>query len=221
MVHNQYVGAPVLKGRAAVAQLSIAAGEPWDEYAPDIALVAALCAGDATAVGQLFDRYERHIHNVLFHILGADPEVLDILHDVFVTAIETIKTLKNPIALKAWLSGIAVFKTRAFIRRRRLSRLLGGRLFSEGLQPSVSAGPDISAALKAAYKALDCLPANERIAFVLRTVQGLSLEEVADACGVSLATAKRRIAAGTTKFRKLAEGYPILRDWMYENKGEA
>lgn len=214
------VGILVLKKQLETISGSLVDDKASDEFFPDIALVTGVRAANQVAIAQLFDRHERHIHNILFHILGGEPEVLDILHDVFVTAIESIQRLKNPIALRAWLSGIAVFKAKTFIRRRRFARLLGTRDWYDVPVPSTLPGPEISAALRAAYSVLDRLPSDERIPFVLRMVQGLHLQEVAEACGISLATAKRKISAGNTRFRRLAQKHLLLRDWLQELKGE-
>jgi RNA polymerase sigma-70 factor (ECF subfamily) len=48
------------------------------------------------------------------------------------------------------------------------------------------------------YRLLDELPANERLAWTLRHIEGEQVEAVASLCGCSLATAKRRIAAAQT-----------------------
>ena len=58
-----------------------------------------------------------------------------------------------------------------------------------------TAPPDAVAELRSVYAIVDELPTNERLALILRRVEGLPLEEVAALCDCSLATVKRRIAA--------------------------
>jgi RNA polymerase sigma-70 factor (ECF subfamily) len=60
---------------------------------------------------------------------------------------------------------------------------------------SRAVGPDVAAELRRTYERLERLPVEQRVAIVLRRIEGLALDEVAAAMGVSLATAKRRIAA--------------------------
>jgi RNA polymerase sigma-70 factor (ECF subfamily) len=85
------------------------------------------------------------------------------------------------------------------IRRRVLMEKLGLRRRGDPIDIDAVAarvaGPDVAAELRGIYKRLERLPADLRIAFLLRRVEGMELEEVARATGVSLATAKRRIAA--------------------------
>jgi len=61
---------------------------------------------------------------------------------------------------------------------------------------------------------LDELPANERLAFALRFVQGLTLPEAAEVCRVSLATYKRRLARAERTFLEGARRYPELFPWL-------
>lgn len=179
-------------------------------------LVHALRAGAPGAAAELFASYGRHVRYIVLHVIGPRHEVSDIVHDVFVTALQDIERLHEAAAMKAWLSGIAVFQSKSFLRRQRRFRMLA--LFGDlrvALPPS-PATPEVSAALRAAYQVLDELAPDERIPFVLRAVQGLGMEEVADYCGVSLATAKRRVARASARFKALSRDRPILREWLGE-----
>ena len=69
-------------------------------------------------------------------------------------------------------------------------------------------------ALREAYRILDTLPEGERLAFTLRFVESMALNEVADACQISLATTKRRIQRAQEKFMAVAADHPVLSDWM-------
>jgi RNA polymerase sigma-70 factor (ECF subfamily) len=60
------------------------------------------------------------------------------------------------------------------------------------------------------YRLLDKLSANDRTAFVLRHVEGLSLDEIVTATGASLATVKRRVRRGSQEMDVLARAHPEL-----------
>jgi RNA polymerase sigma factor (sigma-70 family) len=96
------------------------------------------------------------------------------------------------------------------VRRRALLRKLGlGRRrepLDEDMFVSEDAPPDVRAELNAIYAMIHALPARERIALVLRRVEGLSHEEVADALGVSLSTAKRVVASSEAALARALEG---------------
>jgi RNA polymerase sigma-70 factor (ECF subfamily) len=90
-------------------------------------------------------------------------------------------------------------------RRRKLLGLLGlaGKrdeiALDELADPTVT--PETRAELRWLDRRLATLSDRDRAAWILRHVEGFALEEVADACGCSLATAKRRIAAAEEAVR--------------------
>jgi RNA polymerase sigma-70 factor (ECF subfamily) len=71
----------------------------------------------------------------------------------------------------------------------------------------------------AVYRVLNALPADERIAFALRMLDGMELSAVATACGVSLSTAKRRLSSAQQRFRELARREPSLSGWLQSASG--
>ncbi|MBW2736952.1 MAG: hypothetical protein JRH20_31605 [Deltaproteobacteria bacterium] len=68
------------------------------------------------------------------------------------------------------------------------------------------------------FKALERLPVNERLAFSLRYIEGHSLVEVAELCGCSLATAKRRIKRAEEHFAKIARRDPRLSERLAQSE---
>jgi RNA polymerase sigma-70 factor (ECF subfamily) len=77
-----------------------------------------------------------------------------------------------------------------------------------------SPDPDARQAMAHLYASLDRLSDDERLAFVLRHLEGLELVEVAAALGCSLATAKRRLSRGSERLLKHTERDPVLRDYL-------
>jgi RNA polymerase sigma-70 factor (ECF subfamily) len=181
----------------------------------DEVLVAALRARDPDAGALLFDRYATHVRRVLVRVLGPDPELLDLVHDVFVTALESVNRLSEPKALRGWLTQVAVFTARGKIRRRVRWRFL--RTVSPQEMPELEHHPtdfEASQALRSAYRVLGQLSPDDRIAFALRFIDGMELTEVAEACDVSLATIKRRLARARQRFSELSLGEPALAEWL-------
>jgi RNA polymerase sigma-70 factor, ECF subfamily len=152
---------------------------------------------------------------VLVRVMGPDSEILDLVHDVFVTALESVHRLLDPKALRAWLTQIAVFTARARIRRRVRGRILRFLPFSELPEPELPPVDfEASEAMQAVYRVLDALDIDQRIAFALRFVAGMELTEVAASCGVSLATIKRRLSRAQINFGTLAQREPALAEWL-------
>jgi RNA polymerase sigma-70 factor (ECF subfamily) len=208
------------KDSQAVAELLPLRKSQSDLPAPesDELLVLSLRARHPDAGTQLFDRYAPHVRRVLVRVMGPDAEILDLVHDVFVTALESVSRLLDPKALRAWLTQIAVFTARARIRRRVRGRILRFLPFSELPEPELPPTDfEASQAMQAVYRVLSSLDTDQRIAFALRFVAGMELTEVASSCGVSLATIKRRLVRAQTNFASLAEKEPALAEWLQVN----
>ena len=102
------------------------------------------------------------------------------------------------------------------LRKRRVRRWL--HLTPTGVLPDVAAagieGADRAReALRRLYAILDQLDDAGRLTFVLRHIEGIELTEVADALGVSLATAKRRLAKVTARVLAMVERDPLLPEY--------
>jgi len=164
----------------------------------DSALVLAARAGEEWAREALFRRYARLAFGLAYRILPADADIDDLVQDSFLYAFERLDGLSNPQAFQAWLSSIVVRTAGKRLRRRRLQVRLGLR----SNQPidadevvSRSAPPDVAAELRAVYGLLEKLPAEERVALVLRRVERLEIPEIAEQMGLSVSTVKRRLHA--------------------------
>jgi len=178
-------------------------------------LVVAARRGDAGAQAQIFDRHAPHVARVLARILGTERELADLVHDVFVMAFRDLARLSDENALKAWLSAIAVNTARGHIRRRSRRRWL--RFFAPEDMPEAPSGAadeETREAVRATYAVLERMDPEERIPFALRFIEGMELTEVASACGVSLATIKRRLGRAEAAFLEGARAHAVLESWI-------
>jgi len=175
------------------------------DAASDAQLVARAIEGDRWGREMLYRRHAAYLLAIAARLLGNRNEGEEVVQDTFVTAFEQLRTLREPAALRGWLAQIAVSLVRRRLRRGRLMRVLGlDRGADDATLCALAApgtNPDQRAELALVDRALATLAANVRIAWMLRQVEGLELAEVASACGCSLATAKRRIAAAETAVR--------------------
>ena len=175
------------------------------DAASDAQLVARAIEGDRWGREMLYRRHATYLLAIAARLLGNRNEGEEVVQDTFVTAFEQLSTLREPAALRGWLAQIAVSQVRRRMRRGRLMRVLG---LDRGADDATLAAlaspgtnPDQRAELALVDRAMRGMPSNVRIAWMLRMVEGLELAEVASACGCSLATAKRRIAAADSVVR--------------------
>ncbi len=185
----------------------------------ETALVAAMGSGRLDAGAAFYDRHVQAIHALVFRLMGPDGEIDDVVHDVFVRALESLPRLREPAALRSWLFGIAVravgirFQKRS---RQRWLRFMAPEDVPEMAAMPAAASSDLGEALGDVYAILRGMDADERIALVLRRVEGMSLEDAAAATGMSLATFRRRLARGEAKFFARAKSRPALDEWLAE-----
>jgi RNA polymerase sigma-70 factor (ECF subfamily) len=165
----------------------------------DAALVLSARDGESWAQEALFRRHASMVNGLAYRLMGRDADVDDIVQEAFVQAFQSLRRLQDPQSFAKWLGSIVVHVSSKNLRRRKLLTRLGLRRSSEPIDveaaASHTAGPEVMAELRRVYQALERLPVDLRVALVLRNIEGMSLDEVATALGVSLATAKRRIAA--------------------------
>lgn len=168
----------------------------------DAALVLAARAGERWAQEALFTRYGRLVLGLSHRILAGRDDADDLAQDVFFYAFSRLDTLQNPQAFAAWLSSIVVRTASKRLRRHRLLVRLGLRS-KEALDPESmvarGAPADVAADLSNVYRVLHLLDPEERVALVLRRVEGLELSEIAEQMQLSLATVKRRLAAAEVR----------------------
>ncbi len=175
------------------------------DAASDAQLVARAIEGDRWGREMLYRRHASYLLAIAARLLGNRNEGEEVVQDTFVTAFEQLSTLREPAALRGWLAQIAISQVRRRMRRGRLMRVLG---LDRGADDATLAAlaspgtnPDQRAELALIDRAMRGMTSNVRIAWMLRMVEGLELAEVASACGCSLATVKRRIAAADAVVR--------------------
>jgi RNA polymerase sigma-70 factor (ECF subfamily) len=162
----------------------------------DAALVVAARANESWAKEALFRRYVHLVNGLAYRVIGCDNELDDLVQDSFTEAWRSLHRLENPQVFSSWLSAIVVRTAHKLLRRRRLMSALGLRpRESIDLDAVISsqAPQDVMVELRAIYSMVETLSPTTRMAFLLRRVEGLGLEEIAGMLGVSLATVKRRI----------------------------
>jgi RNA polymerase sigma-70 factor (ECF subfamily) len=172
----------------------------------DAALVIAARAGERWAQEALFERHARRALGLAQRVLGTSTDAEDVLQDAFVHALNRLHKLDNPQAFVAWLTTLVIHTAQKRLRRQRLLERLGIRTL-EPIDPDTllapGAPPEVTSELRSLYAAVSGMPSEERIALVLRRVEGMELQEIAAHMQLSLATVKRRLKAAEIHLARL------------------
>jgi len=166
---------------------------------------------------ELFDRYNSMVFGLVFQILGDREEALDVSQEVFLTIYRKLDSFRGESSLKTWIYCIAVHRAsnrfRWWNRLRRRGTVSLEELLDKGAEPdfcaSANAGfqsPEDALLIEEEraeiQRLLLNLPLEQRIALVLRDIEGLSYEEIAESMKISLGTVKSRIARGREMLKR-------------------
>jgi len=164
------------------------------EDGDDVELVSALKAGEPDAPAVAWNRYAPLVFGICSRALGSDIEAEDLTQDVFSRLFARIDTLRKPSAFRSFVTSFAIRTLKRELRRRRTRRFL--TLSATGDLPEAPTGfvsADNRYALQRFYHLLDKLSTRERLVLVLRHVEEMTLDEIAAAMSISLATVKRAL----------------------------
>jgi RNA polymerase sigma-70 factor (ECF subfamily) len=178
----------------------------------DRELVERALGGEQLALQLLYRRHVQLVTERVTRLLARSAEAEDVVQDAFVAAFADLSRLSDRSRFAAWLMRIALHQTHRRFRRRRLLARLGldrgnddARL-EQVADPALS--PDQRLQLRRLDDALGRLPAELRLAWMLRHVEGCELSEIAEQCACSLATIKRRIARADARLKRSVTGKP-------------
>lgn len=165
---------------------------------PDRELVARARMGERAAFDQLVERYQRRLLRLVLRLLRDPAEAEDVVQETFLKAYRALPRFRGDAAFYTWLYRIAVNGARnAILRRRQRS---GPQPIAPSQVPAPP--PEIGTpesmllskqVMQAIDAALEALPLDLRTAIVLREVEGLSYEEIAQIMECPLGTVRSRI----------------------------
>jgi RNA polymerase sigma-70 factor, ECF subfamily len=182
-------------------------------------LVTELQAGSETAFDWVVTHYHAPVYSLILGMLGDTSDAADASQEVFLKAFKGIRSFRQGSSLKTWLYRIAIRE--ALNHRRWFKRHLQKNI-SIDAEPEEGTAPieieDLSATpfdqlvaheiQDAVQGALQQVPEVFRSAVILRDLEGLSYEEVAEVLDCSVGTVKSRILRGRRALKEILE--PLL-----------
>ncbi|MBW4420124.1 MAG: sigma-70 family RNA polymerase sigma factor [Myxacorys californica WJT36-NPBG1] len=168
---------------------------------------------------ELMRRYQSHVDKVLYHLAPDWQDRADLAQEVWIRVYRNIPRLNEPVKFRGWLSRIAtnLFYDELRKRKRTASPLsLDAPLSLEDGEldweiASETPGPDEELSTREFYDQLNDaiadLPEVFRTTIVLREIEGMAYEEIAEITGVSLGTVKSRIARARLRLQTQLQQY--------------
>lgn len=187
-----------------------------DQITPP-SLLISLKRGDEEAFKILVDEYKNKVFNTCLGLLNNEEDADDIAQEVFLEVFKSIVAFKEDADLGTWIYRIAVNKSlellRSKSRKKRfawLTSLFGkeevyGGKHADFIHPGVQLENKERSAIL--FQKINMLPENQKTAFVLHKVEGLSYGEVCDVMELSIASVESLIHRAKKNLKKTLEGY--------------
>ncbi|OLC32464.1 MAG: hypothetical protein AUH81_16100 [Candidatus Rokubacteria bacterium 13_1_40CM_4_69_5] len=171
-----------------------------------------LRAGDARAFEDLVVAYQHRVFSIAYRMLGSRAEAEEAAQEVFLRVHRGIAEFRGESKLSTWLYAITsrLCLNRLASGERRMAR---AREAEETLTGLPSADGDAAARMErseteaALHRAIAELPDERRIVVVLRDLEGLSYEEIADTLGLTLGTVRSRLHRARLELRERLEKF--------------
>ncbi len=186
------------------------------ELPPEAALVSLALEDPQRGLAAMYDTYSVEVNRLVWRLLGPDPDTEDIVQLVFLKMLQSIGRLRAPERLHFWIRSITMNVVRSELRKRMVRRAFARQHQQD--EPTADLNMDVESRefIQRSAKVLDRLPVKERIVFTLYYLEELSLPEIAEICGYSLMTAKRRLSSARTRFKNIARSEPLFRSYFKE-----
>jgi len=194
------------------ASLSLVVGrDPQATSNADLA--RGLIAGEEWAISETWHRFAPRVLTMAERAVGSRCEAEDLAQEVFYQVFRNVASLREPESLRSFVYSIALRVVRLQLRRRRLRAWL---LFQgpESLVDSRHWSLDLESRelLRKFYALLERLPPRDRLVFVLRRIDAMTVEEVAAAMDLSASTVKRSMLYATNRLSRWIEADRTLKE---------
>ena len=184
----------------------------------EASLVAQAKAGNMASVEKLILKYQDRVYNTILKICGNEADAAELSQDAFVRAIGGLKDFKGQSSFYTWLFRIAVNLTFNFCKRNsklsfqslqeetdeETSRQLKDYLIDKNIEEpaELASKKEVQSLI---LKALENLAPQQRAVVVLRDIEQMSYNEIAETLDMEIGTVKSRIARGRKNLREILE----------------
>jgi RNA polymerase sigma factor (sigma-70 family) len=183
----------------------------------DFSLIAALQARNETAFRYLVEKYQNQVFNTVLGIVQDVAEAEDVAQEVFIEIYESVGRFRHEARFTTWIYRIATNKALENHRRRKTQKRFAFlvNLFGENnevkVQPSDFVHPGIQLeqqeSAQTLFRHIDKLPDNQKIAFTLCHIEGLSYVEIAEVMQNSVGAVESLLFRAKSQLRKTLKGH--------------
>ncbi len=177
----------------------------------DAELARALILGEPWAVDATWHRFAPMVMMTAERVLGSKSEAEDLAQEVFARLYRTAKTLRDPESLRSFVYSIAIRALKSELRYRRLRAWLSFHEPDSLVDlPGTSVDVESRDLLRKFHTLLDRLSPRDRLVFILRRVESMTIEEIAKTMELSVSTVKRSMLHASGRLSRWVAADPHL-----------
>jgi RNA polymerase sigma factor (sigma-70 family) len=182
----------------------------------ELDLIERLKRGEESAFRSLVEQYQDLVYNTALGIVQNESDAEDVAQEVFIQVFRSIGTFKSEAKLSTWIYRITTTRALDLLRARKSKKRFGllKRLWEteedspvENIQDFNHPGVSLERKEEAAQlmHAITQLPENQKVAFVLHKLEGLSYLEIAEVMGNTLPAVESLMHRARLNLRKILE----------------
>jgi RNA polymerase sigma-70 factor, ECF subfamily len=172
----------------------------------DFYLIKKFIEGDESSFKVLLNRHKEKVRNLIYLTLNGSESVDDIAQDVFITVYRNLNKFRFESQFTTWLYRITVNKCKDHLRKKKIRSLFLPIKDAEEIhyEPEQHNNPDMA---EIVHKAIARLPEKLRIPLLLKDIEGLSYQEIAETVQCEIGTVKSRIFRAREGLKNILEPY--------------
>ena len=185
-------------------------------------LITDLQNGSESAFRRLVELFQDKVYNAVVSIVQNSEEAEDVSQEVFIEVYESVKKFRGDSKLSTWIYRIATTKALEAYRKKRASKRFAflTSLFGDDDEivhhPATFEHPGVVLENKERagilFKHINQLPDNQKVAFTLCNVEGLSYQEITEVMQISLSSVESLLFRAKTNLRKTLKDYYMKQD---------
>ena len=190
---------------------------PEHEHLTEQELTERLKQGDEAAFRHVVQMWQDMIFNTVLGMVQNENDAEDITQEVFVKAFESIAGFKGESKLSTWLYRIAVTKSLDFLRSKKRKKRFAFVTSLFGANEEVIHQPpdfnhpgvvlDNKQRAAVLFKAVDKLPEQQKVAFTLHKLEGLSYKEISEVLNTTVPAVESLMQRARGNLKKLLQDY--------------
>lgn len=172
----------------------------------DFSLIKRFIEGDESTFSILVQRHKEKVRNIVYLTLSNHDLVDDISQEVFLTVYKNLKKFRFESQFTTWLYRITVNKCKDHLRKMKIRSIFTPLKESEG-ELGFTTTPENVDIKEIVHKAISKLPEKLKVPLVLKDIEGLSYQEIAETVDCEIGTVKSRIFRAREGLKNILKPY--------------